>query len=79
MTRRSRIVWRSRRGMRELDLLLERFVERCFDSLPAADQAAYERLLEYPDQEILGWVAGRTPAPDAALARVVRGIRAATD
>jgi antitoxin CptB len=61
--------------MRELDLLLTRFLEERFDAIPEPDKAAFERLLEHPDQDILAWIIGGAPAPDPALERVVKAIR----
>lgn len=79
MDRRAKLMWRSRRGIRELDLLLERFLERCFDELSTPQLDAYERLLEHPDQDILEWISGRAEAPDADLGALVRAIRGASD
>ncbi len=73
----AKLLWRCRRGMRELDLLLMRFMKRGFDSLPASDKAAFERLLDCPDQEILAWITQTASPPDAGLERVARAIRRA--
>ncbi|NIR32102.1 MAG: succinate dehydrogenase assembly factor 2 [Gammaproteobacteria bacterium] len=72
---RAKLLWRCRRGMRELDLLLTRFMQHGFDALPASDRAAFERLLECTDQEILAWITGNAAPPDAALERIVTAIR----
>lgn len=45
--------WRSRRGMLELDILLERFWGRFGDGLPAEDAEALEALLGYEDIDLL--------------------------
>lgn len=72
---RARLTWRCRRGMRELELLLARFVERELDALAPRDRAALERLLEHPDQDLLVWVTGAAEPADPALARIAAAIR----
>jgi len=64
--------------MRELDLLLQRFLERGLETLSGTEQDSFERLLDYPDQDILEWLSGRARAPDAGLEDIVRAIRAAS-
>ena len=66
-----RLRWHSRRGMLELDLVLEPFVERRYPELSAVDQARYRRLLTCEDQELYGWFLGRTVPQDEDLARIV--------
>lgn len=78
MTLDKRLWWRSRRGMREMDLILERFLRTVGETLDEDARRDLERLLERPDQEILDWLTGRTPAPDGAIATLVGRIRAAS-
>lgn len=63
--------WRCRRGMRELDLLLLRYLERDYPGAAPAERAAFVVLLSRQDPDILGLLAGRLAADDAALAHVV--------
>jgi antitoxin CptB len=70
----NRLCWHSRRGMLELDLILEPFVKQCYRSLPAADQARYERLLECEDQDLFSWFLGRVVPEDEEHATIVRRI-----
>ena len=71
-----RLLWRCRRGMRELDILLERFAR---DGLPRASEEewrAFTELLALPDPALAGYLlAGAVPREDR-LARLVRRIRA---
>lgn len=64
---------RSRRGQRELDILLERYLDRRYARASAEEREAYEKLLEQPDPDILNWVLGRA-APPAELSRVIRAL-----
>ena len=68
-----RLCWRCRRGTRELDLLLSRYLENDYDRARPEERAAFEKLLELPDPElyrllIVGAAGG------GALARVARRI-----
>jgi antitoxin CptB len=70
-----RILWRCRRGMKELDVLLERYARSGLPTAAAADQATFEALLELPDPLLAGYfLAGQAPA-DPLLARLVARIR----
>ncbi len=71
----SRLRWRCRRGMRELDVLLSRFLEQVYREASREEQAAFRRLLEMPDPELYGLLLGRDPPGDDALARVLESIR----
>ena len=64
--------------MRELDLLLEKFLATDFDALGDTELAAMARLLNEPDQDILAWIsAAREPPPD--LDGIVSRIRRCVD
>jgi antitoxin CptB len=70
-----RLVWKCRRGMREMDILLERFVERGYEQLDVGGRDAFERLLDLPDQDILGWLWGTETPADPALAALIDHMR----
>jgi antitoxin CptB len=70
-----RLRWRCRRGMKELDVLLERFAGRELPSAPAAERNAFERLLTLPDPLLAGYLLGGLTPPQRSLARLVRRIR----
>ena len=65
-----RALWRSRRGMLELDLLLVDFARNRYPRLGMEDQAAYQRLLELDDWQVWDWLQGQAP-PAAEFARIV--------
>lgn len=67
----STLRWRCRRGKKELDVLLARFLDRHLTSLEPAQRAALERLLALEDDELLDQVLGRAPAVDADSAAVL--------
>ena len=69
--------WRCRRGMLELDLLLNDFLDTGFEQLDQHQLALFETLLDYPDQVLLDLLLGKMPASDRALAGFINRIRCA--
>ena len=67
---RGRIRWRCRRGMRELDVLLEAHLSRHFDQATPAQQTAFLHLLDQEDPDIWAWLIGHAQPP-AELADVI--------
>ena len=64
MAKHDRIRWRCRRGLLELDLVLERFLERRFEGLDGELLRRFDELLDEPDNDLLDLALGRTePAP----------------
>ncbi len=72
---KARIRWLCRRGMKELDVLLERYFEAEFDALDVNDQALFYALLQHEDPDLHAWMLGRVAAPDPALQELVTRIR----
>ncbi len=66
-----RLLWRCRRGMREIDELLRGYLDGEFESAPADQQAAFRRLLEAPDEAILAYCLGGVRPAAADLAALV--------
>ncbi len=70
-----RLRWQCRRGMLEVDLLLNRFLDAGYGELTDAQKSAFGDLLEYPDQILLEWLMGRQRPVDGRLAHVVDRVR----
>ena len=58
-----RLRWRCRRGMRELDVLLERYFDEQLRHASAEDQAAFRDLLDTQDTVIYAYCLGREVPP----------------
>jgi antitoxin CptB len=69
-----RLRWRCRRGMKELDLLLTRYVEEHYPGAPAAAQRAFRELLEAPDPLIYAYCVGRAQPPTPVLSSLIERI-----
>ncbi|MGD8483362.1 MAG: succinate dehydrogenase assembly factor 2 [Thioalkalispiraceae bacterium] len=73
----SRLRWQCRRGMLELDLLLQSFVETDYSSLSFEEQATFRELLRMPDQELLELLMGLKTPGNKEVADVAAKIRQA--
>jgi succinate dehydrogenase flavin-adding protein (antitoxin of CptAB toxin-antitoxin module) len=70
---RDPILWRCRRGMRELDVLLERFAREHYRSASPAHRRAFERLLELPDPVLVDLLLLAPPGLSAYAASAAGG------
>lgn len=71
----ARLRWRCRRGMHELDGVLESFARVALTTLDAADFALFERILELPDPELVAYLLGRSVPADPDISRLIERIR----
>lgn len=70
-----RLRWKCRRGMRELDQLFSRYLDREWRQASLDDRAVFLRLLGCEDDKLWHWFMGNEIAPDAGLAALVADIR----
>jgi antitoxin CptB len=73
---RQRLRWRCRRGMRELDQLCVRYLDRAWGDASADERATFERLLACEDDRLWRWFLGHDTPDDTALHALVERIRA---
>lgn len=74
-TQRARLLWQCRRGMLELDAMLQAFMDKAYAELDETQQQAFETLLQTPDQLLLEYLMERTIPLDKEVAYVARRIR----
>jgi antitoxin CptB len=67
--------WQCRRGMLELDILLNNFIDIEAATLTSEQKQTFQRLLSYPDQTLLDLLMGNTVSSDPQLAALVLRIR----
>ena len=72
----ARLAWLSRRGIKELDLVLQGFLQDGYADATAVEQQAFAALLEYQDPEILDRIFHGVEDDDAAIAALVQRLRA---
>ena len=71
----TRLRWQCRRGMLELDLMLETFVEKCYADLPVKTKHAFHQLLKCQDQFLLDYLMGQDIPTDKDVADVAKQVR----
>jgi antitoxin CptB len=71
----ARVRWACRRGMLELDVLFQPFVEAQYEGLSDTDKQTFIRLLECEDPELFAWFMGHEQCPDPLLAEMVVTVR----
>jgi antitoxin CptB len=70
----ARLRWRCRRGMRELDQLLLRYLDREWATASESERAVFLRVLDSEDDKLWRWVMGRERPEDADVHALVRRI-----
>jgi antitoxin CptB len=70
-----RLLWRCRRGMKELDVMLERFAREALAHASPQERGTLEELLALPDPLLAGYLLGGNTPPDPQLARLAGAIR----
>jgi len=74
-----RMVWRCRRGLLELDLLLGKFVVQDFAAMTTSQLQILDKLLDFPDNELLDLVTDRVQTADADTREMLQLIRGLQD
>ncbi len=72
----ARVRWLCRRGMKELDVMLARYLDARWVDAPESERAAFASLLELQDPLLWDLMMARSTAPDADQHDVVERIRA---
>ena len=75
MTDRSRLAWRCRRGIREMDIVLQDFLKQSYGTLSEQDKNRFEKLLDEADLDILNWLMGKDEPTTDDLVHIVTLIR----
>lgn len=75
MSEMNRLRWKCRRGMLELDLVLQEFLARDYVALDRAAQQAFDALLESGDEELWAIVNGEAPCHVPGCQLVVERLR----
>jgi len=70
-----RLRWRCRRGLLELDLLFEAYLEKGYTASSEKEKAEFVRLLECQDQSLQEWLLGKGPPEDDSLNAIIQRIR----
>jgi antitoxin CptB len=71
-----RVAWRCRRGLKELDTLLERYLAGRYRNADLSERQAFAMLLELPDPTLQAYLLGSAAPADPVARRVIESITA---
>lgn len=69
------LVWRCRRGIRELDVLFGRYLSEIYPAQSEAQQLSFQRLLDVQDPVIMDWLFAKTEVEDSSLVETIEQLR----
>ncbi len=75
MNEMDRLRWSCRRGLLELDLVLQQFLSEEYPSLDGEQRETFGRLLGLPDNDLLDLAMGRADTTDKAFGELVQLMR----
>ncbi len=76
MTQLAKLRWQCRRGTKELDLLLQRYLETGYLVADDEEKALFVELLEMEDDELLGVLMGELKVEMMEMKPLINKIRA---
>lgn len=71
MSEQARLKWMCRRGMKELDVLLENYLEHHYPNVPEEERVAFRDILNLDDPVLWYYVMGRDHPTDEMQQRVI--------
>jgi antitoxin CptB len=73
----SRVRWQCRRGMLELDVLLNQFLDNDYERLSVEQKKVFDNILDYPDQVLYDLLLEKMNTADKAIAEIITMVRKA--
>ena len=73
-----RLKWQCRRGMLELDLMLQVYLDNNFSAMTPSDKLAFATLLETSDPILYDWCMGQALPENESNLHVIQQIRTTT-
>lgn len=74
LEKRQRLRWQCRRGMLELDLILQAFLDQNYLNLPPEDQSLFEQLLTFSDQALYSYLVKRQPIANRMMQALIERV-----
>ncbi len=71
----SKLKWQCRRGTLELDIMLTRYLETCFENAEQMEQVEFLKLLELEDTELMPYLMGQRAPETISMQHLVNKIR----
>lgn len=74
---KSQFLWKCRRGTKELDTILNRFMDKQFDVLTELERSELELLLAIEDPVLTDWLCNQINPGDQGMVNIVKKILSA--
>lgn len=74
----NRLRWKCRRGMLELDIMLQSFLKHNYADLSSEDTQYFEQLLDYEDNPLFELLMGHMQPANPAMKNVIKFIQQST-
>jgi antitoxin CptB len=71
----AKLKWRCRRGIREFDILFNRFLDNDYPGLTEEQQGWFHQLVEEQDPIIMDWLFKRSEPQDAGLKWIIEKLQ----
>lgn len=75
MSEMSYLKWRCRRGVKELDVILTRYLEQEFERAEDTEQAVFKNLLDLEDPILFGMLIGSEPVTNPEFVPLLDKLR----
>lgn len=73
-TQDKKVIYRARRGLKELDFYLDPYVREHYLHASAAEKATFATLVEQEDPDLLDWFMGTSQPQDVKMADLISKI-----
>ena len=70
-----KVIYRARRGLKEIDMFFDPYVRSHYLQADAAEKAAFARLIEAEDPDLLDWFMNVTQPDDAELVALIQRLK----
>ena len=71
----SRLRWLCRRGMKELDVIMTRYLDTQYSQASEKEKENFEELLAMPDPDLYSLLLGRQPATASQIEKLAQTLR----
>lgn len=71
-----KVIYRARRGLKELDIYFDPYVKQHFLTAAPEEKAAFARLIEQEDPDLLDWFMAVSEPEDTELVAMVARLKA---
>jgi antitoxin CptB len=73
-----RLAWRCRRGLLELDIVLQRFIKEKFDELTLNELTVFDELLDLPDNDFWELIRSKEKQKSQDLSNIIAKLNASS-